>query len=74
MSGTGGYAQIELRLRVIGYPDRPGIAKIMHGDMVLFDAEEQIVTDVTTNILIPFHTHFEDSRFAVAFRLDDNHE
>lgn len=75
MSGSAeGMARgsIQVDIRVIGYPDRPGIARIYSGDSLLFDAESEPVTDVTVRAQVPFHTHnethFENASFAIAYR------
>jgi hypothetical protein len=68
MSGTGGHGSFQVDLRVITYPDRPGIARIYSGDSLLFDAADETVTDATVRVAVPFHSHFENASFAVAYR------
>lgn len=60
--------QIQLNVRVLTWPDRPGIAKIVVGDDVLFDGDEALVTDATVKVMVPFHLHFEAPRLGCAWR------
>lgn len=69
MSTKGGADVIQLALRIVGYPDRPGIARIYSGDMLLFDGDNAPpVLDIGIRLMVPFHTHFETANFALAWK------
>jgi hypothetical protein len=59
---------IQLNVRVLAWPDRPGIAKIFVGEDVLFDGDEANVIDVSIKVMVPFHLHFEAPRLGCAWR------
>lgn len=67
---AAGSGVLQVGIRVVTYPDRPGISKIFAGEMLLFDGDgaEGPITDVTIHRVIPFHTHFTESTFTLAWR------
>lgn len=67
-SGVGGAGAVQHDIRVIGFPDRPGIARIYAGDMLLWNGDGVVVLDITVKTMIPFHTHFETANYAVVHR------
>lgn len=59
---------IQLNVRVLTWPDRPGIAKIFVGEDLLFDGDEANVIDASVKVMVPFHLHFEAVRLGCAWR------
>lgn len=68
MSDHVGEGAIQHDIRVIGFPDRPGIARIFAGDMLLWSGDEAVVTDITVKTMVPFHTHFLTANYAVVHK------
>ncbi len=59
---------MQLEVRVLAWPDKPGIAKIFVGDDLLFDGDDANVIDAAVKVMIPFHIHIEALRLGCAWR------
>lgn len=53
-----GEDDISVEMKVVGYPDRPGIARIYLGETMIFDGSNVRATEATVKVKLPFHIHF----------------
>lgn len=60
---------LQLAIRVICWPDKPGVALITAGETVLYknDGGEGVI-DVSVRTRLPFHIHFENLAFSTSWR------
>lgn len=59
--------EINVEVKVVGWPDRPGIARIYLGGALAWEGANIQTSEVTLKVKLPYHIHFVPPELSVSF-------
>lgn len=59
--------EVNVEVKVVGWPDRPGIAAAYVGRTMVFDGSNIRASELTVKVKLPFHIHFVEPEMGLSF-------